>query len=275
MAGLVSIWKSVASTRGSALVAVIFALLVVAAITGTLITQTRTDLLLSQTLGRQVENELAAEGGIAVAIFLLSDPKNDTPFIADSRASHIVVDSKDLTLQVQSEAGKINLNQSPNPLLGRLLHACANATQADMLGDAIEGRVTAKDGPAKAFLTVDELKRLPGAGTDLVEAIEPYVSVYNFAAEPDFALAPARLKALIAGAGSRASSDASAPPAAENQARTGIFTITASVRDGEGGASIRTTLYLTGEKGEPYDVFDWRRVNGREHRGICGQAEEP
>jgi len=45
---------------------------------------------------------------------------------------------------------------------------------------------------------VDELKRLPGAGSELIEAIEPYVSVYNFREQPDFGLAPGRLRSLIA-----------------------------------------------------------------------------
>ena len=56
-----------ASARGSALIAVIFTLLIVAVITGSLITQTRTDLILSRTLELGIENELSAEGGIAVA----------------------------------------------------------------------------------------------------------------------------------------------------------------------------------------------------------------
>ena len=90
-------------------------------------------------------------------------------------------------MQVQSEAGKINLNQSPNPLLNRLLRSCGGESRAELLGKAIDAHIATKDGSAKTFLTVDELKRLPGASDELIEAIEPYVSVYNFRAEPDFA----------------------------------------------------------------------------------------
>ena len=115
MTRLASIWKHAASARGSALIAVIFTLLVVAAITGSLITQTRTDLILSRTLELEMENELLAEGGIAVAILNLSDPNNNSPVIPDGRTFNVTVDGKGLSLQVQSEAGKINLNQSPNP----------------------------------------------------------------------------------------------------------------------------------------------------------------
>jgi hypothetical protein len=132
MTRLASIWEHAASARGSALVAVILTLLVVAAITGGLITQTRTDLILSRTLELGIENELLAEGGIAFAILNLSDPDNNAPFIPDGRIFSVTVDGKGLSLQVQSEAGKINLNQSPNPLLNRLLRACGGEGQQDI-----------------------------------------------------------------------------------------------------------------------------------------------
>ena len=272
MTRLASIWEHAASARGSALVAVILTLLVVAAITGGLITQTRTDLILSRTLELGIENELLAEGGIAFAILNLSDPDNNAPFIPDGRTFSVTVDGKGLSLQVQSEAGKINLNQSPNPLLNRPLRACGGEGQAELLGKAIEAHVAAKDGPAKKFLTVDELKRLPGASAELIAAIEPYVSVYNFRAEPDFGLAPEGLKALITEGQSRTPSDTLAPPAGANSNRSGIFTIMASALDSGGGASIRTIIYLTGDKREPYYVFDWRRVTSHE-RVACGEAQ--
>jgi general secretion pathway protein K len=272
MMRLVSIWKHAASTRGSALLAVILTLLVVAAITGGLITQTRTDLILSRTLELGIESELLAEGGIAVAILNLSDSKNTSPFIPDGRAVGVTVDGKGLSLQVQSEAGKINLNQSPNPLLKRLLRSCGGEDQAELLGKAMDARIAVKDGPANTFLTVDELKRLPGASAELIQAIEPYVSVYNFRAEPDFGSAPERLKALITEGQGRPPSETLLPPAGANSSRSGIFTITASVLDSGAAASIRAIVYLTGDKREPYYVFDWRRIAAHESTG-CGEAQ--
>ena len=272
MTRLASIWKQAASARGSALLAVILTLLVVAAITGGLITQTRTDLVLSRTLELGMENELFVEGGIAIAILNLSDPKNTSPFIPDGRAYDVTVEGKGLSLQVQSEAGKINLNQSPNPLLKRLLRSCGGEGQAELLGKAIDAHIAAKDGAAKTFLTVDELKRLPGASAELIKAIEPYVSVYNFRAEPDFGSAPERLKALITEGQGRPPAEALAPPAGANSSRSGIFTITASALDNGAAASIRTIVYVTGDKREPYYVFDWRRVTAHES-AACGEAQ--
>ncbi len=269
---LALLWNYAASVRGSALVAVIFTLLVVAAITGSLITQTRTDLVLSQTLQLGVENELLAEAGISIAILNLSDPNNKDPFIADGRAYDVSVEGKHLSVQVQSEAGKINLNQSPNPLLKRLLRACGGEGQGELLGNAIESHGAIKDGPAKTFLTVDELRRLPGASAELIAAIEPYVSVYNFRAEPDFGLAPERLKALMTEGAGRPPSETQAHPAATLSNRSGIFTIMASILDSGAGASIRAIVYLTGDKREPYYVFDWRRVTGSES-AACKEAQ--
>jgi hypothetical protein len=219
-----------------------------------------------------MESELLAEGSIAFAILNLSDPNNNAAIIPDGRAFSVTVDGKDLSLQVQSEAGKINLNQSPNPLLNRLLRACGGEDQAELLGKAIDTHNAVKDGPVKAFLTVDELKRLPGASAELIEAIEPYVSVYNFRAQPDLGLAPERLKSLITEGEGRMPSDALAPPAGVNSNRSGIFTITTTVLDGGAGASIRTIVYLTGDKREPYYVFDWRRITGHEN-AACREAQ--
>src|SRR5215475_9902618 len=145
MRRVASIWKRTGSASGSALIAVIFTLVVVAAIAGSLITATRTDLTLSWTLDREVEDEFVAESGIALAILNLSDPKNEAPFIPDGRAYELSVDGRRLVIEVQNEAGKINLNQSPNPLLKRLLGACSGAGDAELLGKAIERHIAAEN----------------------------------------------------------------------------------------------------------------------------------
>jgi general secretion pathway protein K len=270
MGRLILVWQQAASQRGSALVAVIFTLLIVAAITGSLLTATRTELTLSQTLGLETEHELLAEGGIAVAILNFSDPDSKTPFIPDGRSYEIRLEGKRLSLRVESEAGKINLNQSPNPLLRRLLAACGGETETELLAKAIDSHNAPKDAPAKAFLTVDELKRLPGADAAPIVAIEPFVSVYNFKAEPDFGLASAKLKALMSeGQGpTPAERGVAASGAASN--RSGIFTVTASILE-EAGASIRAIIYFTGDKREPFYVFDWRRDRGHDS-SVCGEA---
>jgi general secretion pathway protein K len=272
MTRVAHVCRHAASARGSALIMVVFALLVVAVITGSLISQTRTDLILSRTLELGVQSELSAEGGIAAAILDLSDPNNKTPIVADGRSYNVDIDGVHLSLQVQSENGKINLNQSPNPLLKLLLRSCGGERQAGLLGSAMDDHFAVKDGPPKTFLTVDELKRLPGASAELIEAIEPYVSVYNFRATPDFALAPERLKALITEGHDRPPSDALTSAAGLQSNRSGIFTITASVLDRGAGASIRTIVYVTGDKREPYYVFDWRRVTSHES-AACGKGQ--
>lgn len=273
MTHLAFIRHHAASPRGSALVAVVFTLLVVAAIAGSLITQTRTDLILSRNIELAVESEFLAEAGIAMAIFSLSDPNNKAPFIPDGRAYSVTMDGKRLSVRIQSEAGKINLNQSPNPLLKRLLRVCSGEPQAELLGNAIEGHGAARGGPVKKFLTVDELRRLPGASAEPIAAIEPYVSVYTFREEPDFDLAPQKLKGLMSEAAERASAAAHTRPAGAQASRVGVFTITAALLDSASPASIRAIVYLTGDKREPYYVFDWRYGSGGPDSAACGESE--
>jgi type II secretory pathway component PulK len=106
MTSFAFVWKHAASARGSALIAVVFTLLIVAVITGSLITQTRTDLTLSRNLELGVENELSAEAGVAFAILNLSDSDNKTSFIPDGRAYSVDIDGERLPCRRKARPGK-------------------------------------------------------------------------------------------------------------------------------------------------------------------------
>jgi hypothetical protein len=83
-------------------------------------------------------------------------------------------------------------------------------------------------------------------------------------------LAPEKLKQLMAEGNARTPSGDAAAPSPAN--RSGIFTITASILEEVRGSSIRAIIYLTGDKREPYYVFDWRRLARRES-AQCGEAQ--
>jgi type II secretory pathway component PulK len=252
------------SEDGSALVAVVFTLLVVAALAGSMIKETRSDLELSINYERQIENELASEAGIAMAILALGYPSAGASLRVDGQPFDMAYGKKQLRVAIVSEAGKINLNHLPNPLLKRLLQSLCPAAR-ETLWTAIEAKHAQTRGAVKPFLTVDEIGRLPGAYPGLVAALKPYLSVYSFREAPDFGLAPPLLKALLAEGGnatglSAEQSQKSGPAVPQS----GVFTISAFVANDAASAPLEAVVYLTGDKARPYRILDLRHAVARE-----------
>jgi general secretion pathway protein K len=257
------IWdaRGVKSKEGSALIAVVFVLLIAAAIAGSLIGGARSDLQLSSNYELQLENELASEAGIAAAILSLSDPGARPSLIANGQGFTLSAGKKQLRVSIANEAGKINLNRTPNPLLRRLLQTvCPDDSGALELWSAIEAALARTKEGEKTFLTVEEIGRLPGASAKLLAAIEPYVSVYSFRDVPDFGLAPSKLQALMSEGGNATGLAAAQSRSPTNSgAASGVFTISASAAGSAASAPIEAVVYVTGDPARPYRILEWRQ----------------
>lgn len=244
------------SAEGSALIVVVFTLLFATAITGRLISDARSDLQLAATHDSQFVDELADEAGTAVAIIMLSDPGGGA--VKDNGEGVTVnAGGKPIRLSIENEAGKINLNHAPNPLLKRLLETlCADNPAASQLWSALEAELAAATSGRRAFARLDQIRRLPGGSAAIVAALEPYVSVYSFREVPDFGLAPARLQALMAEGGNSTGLSARQSINTGQRPRSGIFRILASAG---AGAAIESVIYITGDATQPSKLLDWRR----------------
>ncbi|WP_127077256.1 general secretion pathway protein GspK [Rhodomicrobium lacus] len=240
--------------EGAALVAVIFVLIFATALTGSLLRLLRSDLQVVDNYEKHFTDELAAEAGIASAIARLADREAVSSVIGQD--IFYQSGNREVRVTIENEAGKINLNQTSNPLLGRLLEAiCPLAPSNLQFIGAIEHAVDDARGTNRPFLTVSQLFRLPGATSSVVEAIKPYVSVYSFRQIPDFDAAPARLRALMSD-GERGA----ALPLEQNRNSSkaisiGIFTISAF--SGQ-SAPIEVVVYITGDLSRPYQILEWR-----------------
>jgi type II secretory pathway component PulK len=250
-----------ASQEGSALIAVVFTLLIASALAASLMETTRSDLRLSINYERDLESELLSEAGIAAAILTLSDPRTNPYHRANGRAFMIEAGPKLAEVAIESEAGKINLNHKGGPLLKRLLETvCPGHPGTQQLLSAIEAALGAVPQGERAFRTVGEIGRLPGATADLLAAIEPYVSVYSFREVPDYGLAPPALQSLMA-EGGNATGIAAAQSQKNNTGlpNSGIFTIRAKPADSQ-AAPFAATVYITGDAAQPYKMLAWRRT---------------
>ena len=248
------------SREGSALIAVVFTLLIAATITASLTGGTRSDLELSHNYELQFQSELASEAGIAAAILSLSDPAAGAP-LTNGQDFPLTVNSRPLRVSIQNEAGKINLNHKPNLLLKRLIESvCPAASGAPQLWNAIEASLSAAKVGEKAFLRVDQIGRLPGASETLVTAIGPYVSVYSFREVPDFGLAAPKLQALMSEGGNATGlASAQSQRGAPQAAMAGVFTIRATALENTAPLPLEAVVYITGDPGQPYRILDWRQ----------------
>jgi type II secretory pathway component PulK len=256
------------SHEGSALIAVVFTLLVASALAASLMEGTRTDLQLSINYERELEAGLVSEAGIAAAILTLSDPRTNPFALANGRSFSLDIGQKPVQVAIESEAGKINLNHKPNPLLKRLLETvCPDHPGTQQLWAGIEAALGSTPQGERAFRALEEIGRLPGASAGLLAAIEPYVSVFSFREVPDYGLAPQRLQSLMA-EGGNATGIAAAQSQRNNTGvpNAGIFTIRAKA-DGSAAAPLEATVYITGDAAQPYKLLAWRQ------KAQAGEAE--
>lgn len=186
--------------RGVALIAVLWVVLLLSVIAGSLLLLTRSDLDLSRNLVLSSRAESLAEGGIYLGILALLDPDPETRWVPDGRSYRLVRESGTLDVSLQDETGRIDLNGAPPELLSSLLaSAGVEAEQVDILANRIidwrdpddEARPNGAEQDDydaagleirvgnRPFMTSDEVQRVPGVTTDLYARIAPAVTVYS------------------------------------------------------------------------------------------------
>lgn len=182
--------------RGVALIAVLWVVLLLAMIAGSLTMLTRTEIGLSRNLVIAAKAEALAEGGIQLAAArLLSATATGQPigsWQADLEGGHVEFTIVDVS-------GRIDLNAAQPELIAGLFRAAGAGDMADRLADRIvDWRDTDEDpGPNGAeqadygdldppirvgnspFLTTDEILRIPGITMELWELVADAVTVHS------------------------------------------------------------------------------------------------
>ena len=265
--------KRFGNRDGSALVAVLFLLLVLAALAARLAGETRSDLGLGFNQGRQLKNDLVLEGAINAAIFTLSNPSGPS-LIADGRSFTMVVLGKPVQIAIQNELGKVNINSAQPVLLQKLLDsACVSPDDINRTITALNAMRKSPNGDitalAKATPTalgkLEQLKELTPITAEALDRLRTYVSVYNFRDEPDAGLSPAKLKTLLGMA--QSAGDGGLRPTLSANGITGIY----SIEVGDIGQPARQTaiVYLTGDRRKPYRILSWSQNVGADAEVRC------
>lgn len=182
--------------RGVALIAVLWVVLLLAMIAGSLTMLTRTELGLSRNLVMSARAESLAEGGIYLAAARLLSPADTVSGILSWQ---VETDEGLVDIVAGDVAGRIDLNAAQPELIAGLLRAAGAGDDAASLADRIADWRDTDDEPRPQgaeqadyagfdppirvgnapFLTADEIQRIPGITMDLWRRIAGAVTVHS------------------------------------------------------------------------------------------------
>jgi len=167
------------SQRGIALVMVLWGVTLLALLAAGL---AGTSGLAARRMGHAIEAaeaHAALETAAAAAELALADTDPGKSWRADGTRHHVALDVGEAEIAASSEAGKIDLNHAPPPLLRGLFdRAAASPAEADRLFAAFSAWTTPGSG-GRALLAVSELAALPGIGVETYRRLIRSSTVHN------------------------------------------------------------------------------------------------
>ena len=277
--------------RGFALVSALWAAMMLALTAASIMVMARSDVRTSRIRATVAQGAALADAGINAAIYRLlardpavHPPLDGTPFVID-------IEGRTITLRVQDEAGKIDLNVAPASLLLRLLAATGidpDVAQAetDRILDWREGGDLRRLSGAKQedyslagyaygprgglFLSIDELRLVMGMTPELYERLKPAITVVSQLGGIDPAVAPAEVLLALPGidaetaariiAMRHAQEDSNPEPEALGLLTdlTGhAFTIQANLIEHGRPVSRKASIRLSGDLRQPVWIYGW------------------
>jgi general secretion pathway protein K len=202
--------------RGFALVTVLWGVLILAVIAAAMLSSVRVSSNLAAAGLARAEAEALADAAVNRAVLGLLDPRVDHRWRVDGVTRGAVFKEWPVSVAIQDEYGKIDLNAAGRDMLRRMFVVAGRTPdEADGLADAVLDWREKGDAPrlhgAKAddyrkagydyvprggpFQTVGELKLVMGMTAALFRQIEPIVTVYSQRARLNTETAP--LAALL------------------------------------------------------------------------------
>lgn len=203
---------------GIALVLVLWVLILLTVMTGSFALMARMDALEANTLLSGVQARLSAESAINLAVLALRDQDDETRMLANGKTYTQVLDGILVEVSAIDERGKLDINSTHELTLVNLFSGHGmELTEAETLAAAVMDwrdedeleRVNGAEedayfaaglqiGPAnRPFLMTEELLQVIGMTFDFYKRLEPGISVFSRASQPDPAFAPvAALMAL-------------------------------------------------------------------------------
>jgi len=201
--------------RGVALLIVLWILVLLAIVAGTLALLANAEVMEARTLFDGTRARAAALGGLHRAVFELRNPDRETRWVPDGRSYEFELGAATVQLSIVDETGKLDLNSADEQTLRRLFErqglepqAAAQVTDAVLDPDELmrpNGAELAEYdsagleyGPRNgALATVEELQQVLGVSYRLYQAVEPAVTVFSGRNQINAAFAPPEALAIL------------------------------------------------------------------------------
>jgi len=276
--------------RGSVAILVLWGMVIVFALLAAAGFTARTEILIARNEVAAARMRAAAEGGTQLGLARLLARRAAGKALFDGKRESWKDGSVSVSIAIQDEAGKIDLNQAPRALLQGLFEAVGRPSEEALL---LACRIVERRGgapcitpigdaptpePAVIFAAPEQLASLPGVGDRLYELVADYVTTATGATAIDPAVAPRTVLLALPGATSalvdayladRGSRQELEPESSGFEALPGYaylmvspvrdFTVSA-VATSPDGARYRADLQLrlTGQADRPYELIAWR-----------------
>ncbi|HWT15782.1 MAG TPA: hypothetical protein VN581_08370 [Patescibacteria group bacterium] len=198
--------------RGIAFIVVIWVLMLLAVLLAGFAVIARTEALQARHLAESTRARYMAEVGISRAIWELRNPDPLTRWAGDGRSYEFEFEGAEISVGIQDETGKIDLNVVDGPVLQRFLVASGLDDQfAQQIADAVLDWRDADDltqpmgaedadyeregypyGAAdNGFQTIGELQQVMGMDYELYRRLEPDLTIWGSSAQPSAGAASA------------------------------------------------------------------------------------
>jgi general secretion pathway protein K len=205
-----------ARQRGIALLIVLWVLVLLSVVSGTLALLARAENLEARTLIDGTRARMGAMAGIQRAAMEMRNPDLETKWVADGRPYSFRLDDVEVVVEVTDETGKVDLNSAgPEALLNLFVNHGAEPQAAEALVDAVldwrdPDEATRPLGaeaddyaaadlpwvpPNQPFVTVEELQQVLGMPYALYREVEPALTVFSGRGDINAGFAP--LPALL------------------------------------------------------------------------------
>ncbi len=206
--------------RGVAFVLVMWVIAMLSVLLGSFALVARTEGLQSRHLFDTATARYAAEAGLNLAIYGLSQSDPEQKWMADGRPYSFVFDNVQIEVSLTDDSGKIDINAAdPVALTNLFKGAGLEQEQAEQLADAIQDwrdpdDLTSLHGaerddyraaglpysPRNApFETLSEIQQVFGMNYEIYSKIEPAITMFSGRSTPSAAYAPMQAMMAIPG----------------------------------------------------------------------------
>ena len=204
--------------RGVALLIVLWILVLLSIVSGTLALLANAEVMEARTLFDGTRARAAAVGGLHRAVFELRNPNRETRWVPDGRNYEFELGDATVQLSIVDETGKLDLNSAEEQTLRRLFETQGLEPQrAAQVTDAVldwrdpdelvrpngaelpeyESAGLAYGPRNGALATVEELQQVLGVSYRLYEAVEPAITVFSGRNQINAAFAPPEALATL------------------------------------------------------------------------------